>query len=223
MECLQSCLQRAWAVVPHIVVRAAHQTIVLQHIRHVQRYGKICSLQFGEITHTVILTLILELHDEFGLLGFIQEQGNWVSYELGSHPLCLVGAWRGISWVVATEWKHHRRSLPNTTNAIEPSIEGKTATKQGKTRLSEFAARQRCRKTGPNLLANAQMGSPSSSAQFSRHCYFWLPLVPIDGSCHDLSKQRFISYEEKCFDSWIASKNKSFFRHGIHMLRRRWE
>lgn len=42
---------------------------------------------------------------------------------------------------------------------------------------------------------------------------------------HGLADQRFHSYEEakKFIDSWIASKDMSFFRHGIHILPERWE
>ncbi|KAG5307577.1 MOS1T transposase, partial [Pseudoatta argentina] len=39
------------------------------------------------------------------------------------------------------------------------------------------------------------------------------------------SGRRFHSYEEaqKWIDSWIASKDMSFFRRGIHVLLERWE
>lgn len=42
---------------------------------------------------------------------------------------------------------------------------------------------------------------------------------------HGLSEQRFYSYEEtkNWVDSWIASKDESFFRRGIRMLPERWE
>jgi len=42
---------------------------------------------------------------------------------------------------------------------------------------------------------------------------------------HALAEQRFTSYEDtkKWVDSWIASKDESFFRRGIHMLPERWE
>ncbi|KAG5325739.1 MOS1T transposase, partial [Pseudoatta argentina] len=41
----------------------------------------------------------------------------------------------------------------------------------------------------------------------------------------DLADRRFHSYEEaqKWIDSWIASKDMSFFRRGIHVLPERWE
>ncbi|KAG5325792.1 MOS1T transposase, partial [Pseudoatta argentina] len=41
---------------------------------------------------------------------------------------------------------------------------------------------------------------------------------------HGLTDRRFHSYEEaqKWIDSWIASKDMSFFRHGIHVLPERW-
>ncbi|KAG5316036.1 MOS1T transposase, partial [Pseudoatta argentina] len=42
---------------------------------------------------------------------------------------------------------------------------------------------------------------------------------------HGLADRRFRSYEEaqKWIDSWIASKDMSFFRRGIHVLPERWE
>lgn len=42
---------------------------------------------------------------------------------------------------------------------------------------------------------------------------------------HGLSEQRFTSYEEtkNWIDSWIASKDEEFFRHGIQTLPERWE
>ncbi|KAG5324276.1 MOS1T transposase, partial [Pseudoatta argentina] len=42
---------------------------------------------------------------------------------------------------------------------------------------------------------------------------------------HSLADRRFHSYEEaqKWIDSWIASKDMSFFRRGIHVLPERWE
>lgn len=42
---------------------------------------------------------------------------------------------------------------------------------------------------------------------------------------HGLAEQRFTSYEDtkKWVDSWIASKDESFFQRGIHMLPERWE
>ena len=42
---------------------------------------------------------------------------------------------------------------------------------------------------------------------------------------HGLADKRFHSYEEakKWIDSWIASKDMSFFRRGIHILPERWE
>ncbi|KAG5325288.1 MOS1T transposase, partial [Pseudoatta argentina] len=42
---------------------------------------------------------------------------------------------------------------------------------------------------------------------------------------HGLADRRFHSYEEaqKWIDSWIASKDMSFFRRGVHVLPERWE
>ena len=42
---------------------------------------------------------------------------------------------------------------------------------------------------------------------------------------YGLSEQRFTSYEDtkKWVNSWIASKDESFFRLGIRMLPERWE
>ena len=42
---------------------------------------------------------------------------------------------------------------------------------------------------------------------------------------HDLSEQRFTSYEDtkKWVDSWIASKDELFIQRGIRILTERWE
>jgi len=42
---------------------------------------------------------------------------------------------------------------------------------------------------------------------------------------HGLSEQYFTSYEDikNCIDDWIASKDETFFRRGIHMLPERWK
>ncbi|KAG5309149.1 MOS1T transposase, partial [Pseudoatta argentina] len=57
-----------------------------------------------------------------------------------------------------------------------------------------------------------------------------LYLAPSDfhlfrSMAHGLAGRRFHSYEEaqKWIDSWIASKDMSFFRRGIHVLPERWE
>ncbi|KAG5325184.1 MOS1T transposase, partial [Pseudoatta argentina] len=63
----------------------------------------------------------------------------------------------------------------------------------------------------------------------------WVPyelpdIAPSDfhlfrSMAHGLADRRFHSYEEaqKWIDSWIASKDMSFFRRGIHVLPERWE
>ncbi|KAG5315358.1 MOS1T transposase, partial [Pseudoatta argentina] len=47
----------------------------------------------------------------------------------------------------------------------------------------------------------------------------------LGGSASMAADRRFHSYEEaqKWIDSWIASKDMSFFRRGIHVLPERWE
>jgi len=65
------------------------------------------------------------------------------------------------------------------------------------------------------------MGSSTPPAVFTGHSPSRLSPIPIDG----LAEQRFHSYEEtkKWIDSWIASKDESFFRRGIRLLPERWE
>ncbi|EFN78021.1 hypothetical protein EAI_09508, partial [Harpegnathos saltator] len=48
-------------------------------------------------------------------------------------------------------------------------------------------------------------------------------IVPSDyhlfrSMAHGLSDQHFNNYEEKCLNEWIASKDESFFRHGMQQL-----
>jgi len=67
------------------------------------------------------------------------------------------------------------------------------------------------------------MGSSIPPAIFSRHCSFQLLLIPIDDAWP--AEQHFTSYEDtkNCIDDWIASKDETFFRRGIHLLPERWE
>ena len=68
------------------------------------------------------------------------------------------------------------------------------------------------------------MGNPTPPAVFPRYCAVRLLLIPIDGMAHDLADQQFRSYEdiEKWLDSWIASKDKHFYRNSIRALPERW-
>ena len=69
-----------------------------------------------------------------------------------------------------------------------------------------------CRKTDQDILGNAKMGVAPSNYDFFR------------SMAHGLAHQHFCSYEEvkKWIDSWIASKDASFFRDGIRHLPERW-
>jgi len=95
-----------------------------------------------------------------------------------THVVYLVGSvWCRVLWVAQTERDHYWGSLPNTIDEIEPSTQGNAPTTPGMTKL--FSCSITCCGAGQNLLRNTQMES-STPPVFSRHCSFWLPLVPID-------------------------------------------
>lgn len=76
-------------------------------------------------------------------------------------------------------------SLPTTTNQFEPCIARKTARMGHKTQTSDIAARQ-CSVPShfhrPRHHQNAEMGSATAPAVFTRRGPFRLSLVPVDGA-----------------------------------------
>ena len=100
---------------------------------------------------------------------------------------------------------------------FEPSIEGETATVPRETGQSYPPTRQcstTCRKTGQDILENAEMGGLTPPAlptkRSSSDNYLFRSMT------HGLDHQHFRSYGD--IKKWIASKDASFFRNGILQL-----
>ena len=80
---------------------------------------------------------------------------------------------------------HDKGSVLNAINAFEPSIEGETAIVPRETQQSYPPAWQSsatCRKTGQDILGNAEMGGLTQPTLLFRRCSFPLPFVSIDGT-----------------------------------------
>ena len=124
----------------------------------------------------------------------------------------------GVLWAVKAKWNHHMGSVSNAIDAFDPSIGGETATTPRETRQSYPPAWQwsaSCRKTGQDILGNAEMGGLTSHAVLYIRYSFRIPFGR--SMAHGLAHQHLRSYEEvkKWIVSWIVSKDASFFLDGI--------
>ena len=130
----------------------------------------------------------------------------------------------GVLWAVKTEWNHHRGSVSSAIDAFELSIEDKTTTVPRETRQSYPPAWQcsaTCHKTGQAYLETQKW-------EVLSHPLYSPDVAPSDyhlfrSMAHGLAYQHFRSYKEvkRWIDSWIASKDASFFRDGMRQLRKR--
>ena len=127
------------------------------------------------------------------------------------YALHLMGPARcGVLWAVETEWNHHRASVANVIDAFEPYIEGETATVSRETRQSYPPAWQcsaTCRKTGQDILENAEMGGLTQPTLLFRRCSFRLPFVSIDGTRPGLSAFPFLWRSQKM--DWFLDRLKT--------------
>ncbi|GBP69257.1 Protein polybromo-1 [Eumeta japonica] len=114
------------------------------------------------------------------VLGMIQKQGHWVSYELKPRDV----EWRFLTCELLLQ--RQKRKV----------------------------------KTYLEMLQSEVLLHPPYSPDIVPSDFHLLRSI-----AHGLAAQRFHSYEEakKWIDSWIASKDMSFFRRGIHILPERWE
>ena len=109
----------------------------------------------------------------------------WPATKNGFTTIILSAENSRVLWTVKTEWNYHRGSVPNAIDAFESSIEDETATVPRETWQSYSPAWQcsaTCRKTGQDILGNAELWGLTPSALLSRRCSFWLPFVSIDGT-----------------------------------------
>ncbi|KAG5327483.1 MOS1T transposase, partial [Pseudoatta argentina] len=114
-------------------------------------------------------------------------------------------------------------SLSTSIDAFESSLKRKTAAIHDKVILLHDNARPHVAKPVKTYLETLKWEVPT-------HPLYSPDIAPSDfhlfrSMAHCLADRRFHSYEEaqKWIDSWIASKDMSFFRRGIHVLPERWE
>ncbi|KAG5325741.1 MOS1T transposase, partial [Pseudoatta argentina] len=132
-------------------------------------------------------------------LGMIQKQGHWVPYELKPRD---VERRFGTCELLLQRQKRKHRIVTGDEKWIH----------------YDNPKRRKC-KTSKNLKWEVLPHPPYSP-----------DIAPSDfhlfrSMAHGLADRRFHSYEDaqKWIDSWIASKDMSFFRRGIHVLPERWE
>ncbi|KAG5322300.1 MOS1T transposase, partial [Pseudoatta argentina] len=135
-------------------------------------------------------------------LGIIQKQGHWVPYELKPRDV-------------------ERRF--GTCELLLQRQKRKGFLIHDKVILLHDNARPHVAKPVKTYLETLKWG-------ILTHPLYSPDIAPSDfhlfrSMAHGLADRRFHSYEEaqKWIDSWIASKDMSFFRRGIHVLPERWE
>ncbi|KAG5325249.1 MOS1T transposase, partial [Pseudoatta argentina] len=114
------------------------------------------------------------------------------------------------------------RSLSTSIDAFESSLKRKTAAIHDKVILLHDNAR-------PHVAKPVKTNLETLKWVVLPHPPYSPDIAPSDfhlfrSMAHGLADRRFHSYEEaqKWIDSWIASKDMSFFRRGIHVLPERW-
>ncbi|KAG5320783.1 MOS1T transposase, partial [Pseudoatta argentina] len=177
-------------------------------------------------------------------LGMIQKQGHWVPYELkprgverrfGTCELLLQRQKRkGFLHRIVTgdeKWIHYDndttiiQSVENrgVSPAMHPEKRPLYAQRHDKVILLHGNAQPHVAKPVKTYLGTLKW-------EVLPHPPYSPDIAPSDfhlfrSMAHGLADRRFHSYEEaqKWIDSWIASKDVSFFRRGIHVLPERWE
>ncbi|KAG5312970.1 MOS1T transposase, partial [Pseudoatta argentina] len=173
-------------------------------------------------------------------LGMIQKQGHWVPYELkprdverrfGTCELLLQRQKRkdflhrivtgDEKWITITG-DRYRLQLMRLSRALKEK-RPLYAQRHNKVILSPDNARPHVAKPVKTYLETLKW-------EVLPHPPYSPDIAPSDfhlfrSMAHGLADRRFHSYEEaqKWIDSWIASKDMSFFRRGIHVLPERWE
>ncbi|KAG5307798.1 MOS1T transposase, partial [Pseudoatta argentina] len=156
----------------------------------------------------------------------IQKQGHWVPYEL----LLQRQKRKGFLHRIVTgdeKWIHYtgnryRLQLMRLSRALKEN-RPLYAQRHDKVILLHDNARPHVAKPVKTYLETLKW-------EVLPHPLYSPDIAPSDfhlfrSMAHGLADRRFHSYEEaqKWIDSWIASKDMSFFRRGIHVLPERWE
>ncbi|KAG5324314.1 MOS1T transposase, partial [Pseudoatta argentina] len=163
-------------------------------------------------------------------LGMIQKQGHWVPYELmprdverrfGTCELLLQRQKRKgfLSTITGDRYRLQLMRLSRALKEKRPLY----AQRHDKVILLHDNARPHVAKPVKTYLETLKW-------EVLPHPPYSPDIAPSDfhlfrSMAHGLADRRFHSYEEaqKWIDSWIASKDMSFFRRGIHVLPERWE
>ncbi|KAG5319648.1 MOS1T transposase, partial [Pseudoatta argentina] len=157
-------------------------------------------------------------------LGMIQKQGHWVPYELKPRD---VERRFGTCELLLQRQKRkgflrYRLQLMRLSRALKEK-RPLYAQRHDKVILLHDNARPHVAKPVKTYLETLKW-------EVLPHPLYSPDIAPSDfhlfrSMAHGLADRRFHSYEEapKWIDSWIASKDMSFFRRGIHVLPERWE
>ncbi|KAG5324279.1 MOS1T transposase, partial [Pseudoatta argentina] len=157
-------------------------------------------------------------------LGMIQKQGHWVPYELKPRTTASTAEKKRFfaSHRIVTgdeKWIHY----DNPKRRKSWGKPGLYAQRHDKVILLHDNARPHVAKPVKTYLETLKW-------EVLPHPPYSPDIAPSDfhlfrSMAHGLADRRFHSYEEaqKWIDSWIASKDMSFFRRGIHVLPERWE
>ncbi|KAG5324974.1 MOS1T transposase, partial [Pseudoatta argentina] len=149
-------------------------------------------------------------------LGMIQKQGHWVPYELKPRTTASTAEKKRF-------FASHRIVTGDEKPAMHPEKRPLYAQRHDKVILLHDNARPHVAKPVKTYLETVKW-------EVLPHPLYSPDIAPSDfhlfrSMAHGLADRRFHSYEEapKWIDSWIASKDMSFFRRGIHVLPERWE
>ncbi|KAG5321136.1 MOS1T transposase, partial [Pseudoatta argentina] len=161
-------------------------------------------------------------------LGMIQKQGHWVPYELkprdverrfGTCELLLQRQKRKGFLITGDRYRLQLMCLSRTLKEKRPLY----AQRHDKVISLHDNARPHVAKPVKTYLETLKW-------EVLLHPLYSPDIAPSDfhlfrSMAHGLADRRFHSYEEaqKWIDSWIALKDMSFFRRGIHVLPERWE
>ncbi|KAG5318377.1 MOS1T transposase, partial [Pseudoatta argentina] len=161
-------------------------------------------------------------------LGMIQKQGHWVPYELkprdverrfGTCELLLQRQKRKGFLITGDRYRLQLMRLSRALKEKRPLY----AQRHDKVILLHDNAR-------PHVAKPVKIYLETLKWEVLPHPPYSPDIASSDfhlfrSMAHGLADRRFHSYEEaqKWIDSWIVSKDMSFFRRGIHVLPERWE
>ncbi|KAG5307761.1 MOS1T transposase, partial [Pseudoatta argentina] len=178
-------------------------------------------------------------------LGMIQKQGHWVPYELKPRTTASTAEKKRFfaSHRIVTgdeKWIHYdnpkrRKSTLNTITGDRYRLQLMRLSRALKEKRPLYAQRHDKvillhDNARPHVAKPVKTYLETLKWEVLPHPPYSPDIAPSDfhlfrSMAHGLADRRFHSYEEaqKWIDSWIASKDMSFFRRGIHVLPERWE